>query len=172
MPRREGVAKPKSEGAVPIYAAVREAGFPPYVAVPFVYGHLEFQSKHVAKNGNVYTRRGHYFAERHLERNLTVAQAVQRLQQSLGITRDDVIAGMMDGVHAAATSTELIAAWREIGRLIGVYAPKQIKVDHSHSLDVMMQRFAALPDEELAALAGPPKLLLPSHIEHDADAAE
>ena len=69
----------------------------------------------------------------------------------MNLSREDVIEGMMDAARAASNSMELVAAWREIGRIIGAYEP--IKVEHSHKLEESQARMRQLSDEELARLA-------------------
>lgn len=64
------------------------------------------------------------------------------------LTRDDVVAGLLEATRMAATATELVAAWREIGKIIGAYEP--LKIDISTGSRTQLE---ALPDEELARLA-------------------
>lgn len=64
------------------------------------------------------------------------------------LTRDDVLAGFMDAVGMAATATEVIAAWREIGRVIGAYEPSKIDITVTHQ-----QQLKEMDDKELAQLA-------------------
>lgn len=65
-----------------------------------------------------------------LERDARVKQAIEStlkvatLEKSL--TREDVLAGLMDATSMAATATELVAAWREIGKVIGAYEPQKV----------------------------------------------
>ena len=67
------------------------------------------------------------------------------------ITRETVLNGLMDAVEAAGTSAELTAAWREIGRVVGAYAPETLKVDFSVR-DLTAERLATLPSEKLIEL--------------------
>lgn len=64
----------------------------------------------------------------------TVQAAIAERQASTrkrhDIKVDDVIEGLMEAVHAASNSQELVGAWREIGRIIGAYEhAKKIEVD-------------------------------------------
>jgi len=68
----------------------------------------------------------------------------------IAINREDVLEGLMDAVHASQTSTELTAAWREIGKLVGAYEPEQVKHTHIHKTQEQMEQ---LSDEELLKLA-------------------
>jgi hypothetical protein len=70
--------------------------------------------------------------------------------RKLSITREDVLAGLMDAVNMAATSAELTGAWREIGKVIGAYAPTEVKV--SKRISVVREQVAQMTDEELAKL--------------------
>jgi len=70
--------------------------------------------------------------------------------RKLVVSREDVLEGFMDAVHASQTSTELTAAWREIGRLVGAYEPEQVQHTHIHKTQEQMEQ---LSDEELLKLA-------------------
>lgn len=71
--------------------------------------------------------------------------------QKMVVTREDVIAGLMDATRAAATATELVMAWREIGKIIGAYEPVKLVVEH----DVYTpETLATLTDAQLAQIAG------------------
>ena len=68
------------------------------------------------------------------------------------LSRDDVVAGFMDAVHAAGSSTELTAAWREIGKMLGHYAPE--KTEHHVTVENMTQnKLETMTDADLARLA-------------------
>lgn len=74
-----------------------------------------------------------------------------KLRGELELTKKDVIQGMQDAVRASATATELVAAWREIGRLIGAY--EEVKeVVHKH--EVTLRRIEEMSTEELARMSG------------------
>jgi len=64
------------------------------------------------------------------------------------ITRQDVLAGMLEAVQMAATATEMVSAWREIGKIIGAYEPTKIEVNH-----VRRDQIRQLDDEQLAEMA-------------------
>lgn len=67
------------------------------------------------------------------------------------LTKSDVLSGMMDAVNAAATSAELVMAWREIGKLLGSYEPtKRILEIHDYSKEELKE----LSDDELRKMAG------------------
>ncbi len=91
-----------------------------------------------------------------LERNPKVRAAIRYLikesmQSVEELTKSDVLTGMMDAVNAAATATELVQAWREVGKLLGAYEPeKRILEIHDYTKDELKQ----LSDQDLQKLAG------------------
>lgn len=89
-----------------------------------------------------------------MEEHPAVQRAIKQFQEEIGITQADVIAGMMDAVYSAASSGELLDAWREIGRILGFYAPKKVEVDMRHSIapELLGQRLQAMSDVELQKL--------------------
>ena len=57
----------------------------------------------------------------------------------------------MDAVQSAATSSELVMAWREVGKLLGSYEPeRKILEIHDYTQDELRE----LSDKDLARLAG------------------
>lgn len=64
------------------------------------------------------------------------------------LTRDDVLAGFMDAVRMSSTATELVGAWREIGRVIGAYEPRKIDITVTHQ-----EQLQEMDDKALAQLA-------------------
>lgn len=85
-------------------------------------------------------------------RNVLMLASKQALQK-MSVGREEVLKGLMDAVDTAATATELVAAWREIGKLIGAYEPE--KVEHTHKLeDISREKLAAMSDAELLKHAG------------------
>jgi len=67
------------------------------------------------------------------------------------LTKSDVLSGMMDAVNAAATSAELVMAWREIGKLLGSYEPqKRILEIRDYTKDELKE----LSDDDLRRMAG------------------
>lgn len=154
---------------IEIYAACREAGFPPCVAFPYTNPKSWMDFLRIRKNTvNVKTAVSGVSETttevRALEQNPIVITAVANLQQHLNLTRDDVIAGMMDAVYSAANSQDLVAAWREIGKLIGAYAPSRVQIEHTSNTQ-LLQRLSALPDAELARLIHQPEPLSLTHQE-------
>jgi hypothetical protein len=75
----------------------------------------------------------------------------QSSMKARDLSKSDVMTGMLDAVEAAATASELVMAWRELGKLIGAYEPeKKILEVHDYTRDELK----TLSDEELLKLAG------------------
>ena len=91
-----------------------------------------------------------------LERSPKVRAAIRYLirestKSAEDLTKSDVLTGMMDAVNAAATASELVMAWREIGKLLGAYEPeRKILEIRDYSADELK----TLSDKDLAKLAG------------------
>lgn len=91
-----------------------------------------------------------------MERNPKVRAAIRYLikestKSVTELTKSDVLTGMMDAVNAAATASELVMAWREIGKLLGAYEPeRKILEIRDYSVDELK----TLSDRDLARLAG------------------
>jgi len=76
------------------------------------------------------------------------SQSLERYQ----LSRDDVISGFMDAVQSAGSSTELTSAWREIGKMLGHYAPETI--NHKVTVENMtLNKLESMSDADLAELA-------------------
>jgi hypothetical protein len=67
------------------------------------------------------------------------------------VTRNDVIQGLLDAVDAAATSTELTAAWRELGKVIDAYAPERVELTLTAE-DLTRERLTKMSTTELVEL--------------------
>lgn len=90
-----------------------------------------------------------------LEKSPTVQLALkeinERAMSEMTLTRKDVINGFMDAVKAASSSTELVQAWREIGKIIGAYEPQKIAVTHEM---LMPEQLRVMSDKQLMIAAG------------------
>lgn len=90
-----------------------------------------------------------------LERSPKVRAAIKYLVKDstrnvLELSKSDVMTGMLDAVEAAATASELVLAWRELGKLIGAYEPeKKILEIHDYTRDELK----AMKDEDLLRLS-------------------
>jgi Terminase small subunit len=93
-----------------------------------------------------------YRLEKHPGVRAALDAASRMATEKMDLRRDDVLRGLQDAVVAAATSAELTAAWREIGKVIGAYEPER----HEHVLkleDLTLERLQTLPTAELAKMA-------------------
>lgn len=77
-----------------------------------------------------------------------------RTSDELQITRKDIIEEFYEAKRAATNTLEMVAALREIAKLLGLYETKveiniKSKVEHIHS----MKQLEHLSDEDLAQLA-------------------
>ena len=74
----------------------------------------------------------------------------------LGFTREDVLQGMKTAVDQAvllSDPTSQIAGWREIGKIIGCYAPEVKKIELSGRGRVLLTQLEQMDDAELLRLA-------------------
>lgn len=78
-----------------------------------------------------------------------------RIRRNLGV--DDVIDGLMDAVRSSDGAMDLVAAWREIGRIVGAYDRERvIEVRHRHEVELVRNNADALrnlPTADLMRLA-------------------
>jgi hypothetical protein len=90
-----------------------------------------------------------------IEKNPRISQILLHANKAaltkLVMTREDVLAGFMDAVNSSASATELVMAWREIGKVIGAYEP-EVKV--VVSVDLTAEKIAAMGDDALLRLSG------------------
>lgn len=60
------------------------------------------------------------------------------------LTRDDVLQGFYEATQMAANASELTAAWREIGKVVGAYEPRKLEISVNDR-----QQLRELSDDEL-----------------------
>ncbi len=106
--------------------------------------------------GPVAAARAAGVSEGSLERHPKVRAAIKWVVKESGtkasdLTKSDVMQGMLDAVDSAETSQELVAAWRELGKLIGAYEPERKILEVR---DYSKDELKVLSDAELAQLAG------------------
>lgn len=97
-----------------------------------------------------------------LERNPKIKAALveaneRRLVQE-EIDKSKVIQGFLSAVDAATSATELVQAWRELGKLIGAYEPQKVEVNVTLE-DLTEKQLRSMSDQELARYAGMDELL-------------
>ena len=90
-----------------------------------------------------------------LTKDNPVRRRIQARQASdsaeLGVTRQKVLDGLMEAIEQARAQTNpmgMIAGYREIARLLGLYEPTRIALDVAPDLG----RFERMTDAELLAL--------------------
>lgn len=90
--------------------------------------------------------------EKHPKISPIIRMASSCSMERYQLSRDDVVSGFMDAVNAAGSSTELTQAWREIGKMLGHYAPELHL--HNHSVENMtLNKLESMPEQELLELA-------------------
>lgn len=95
----------------------------------------------------------------------TTRQALRKVT----LDRQDVLQGFMDAVDAAATSTELVMAWREIGKVIGAYEPEVVV--HKYE-GITPEQLQNMSDEKLLEMAAMEDYRLPGTDIEDAEYEE
>jgi len=85
---------------------------------------------------------------------MAVESAIRIHVHDRTVTRDDVRSGLLDAVRMSANSTELRAAWRELGLLEGHYEPKKVEV--KGSMEEIQRAILGSSDDDLAKLAALP----------------
>jgi phage terminase small subunit len=98
-------------------------------------------------------------------RNVRVQNAIQARQAAdatrLSIQREDVLAALLEAVNQArvqANPMAMISGLREIGRMMGFYAPEGFKVDVRIGHGDNLAKYAAMSDQELMAVMARPEL--------------
>ncbi len=72
------------------------------------------------------------------------------------ITKKKVIDGFLEAIEMAKTKADpltMIAGWREVGKMCGLYEATKTKVELSVGGQVLIQRMNSMSDEELLQLA-------------------
>lgn len=92
--------------------------------------------------------------------NANVRAAIEAWQgvdaTRLGIERQDVISGLLEAFQMAkdgGNPAAMVAASRELGRLLGFYAPERRAIEVSPAGPRPRQRWEAMTDEQLAQIA-------------------
>lgn len=81
-----------------------------------------------------------------------IIQQTQHFSKELILNRNDVLTGLLDAIQDAklqGDATPQIAGWREVGRIIGCYAPEERKVTYNGDISVIQKRVMELSDEKL-----------------------
>ena len=90
----------------------------------------------------------------HVKAMLEELMAEAREQYS--ITRDDVIKGLSDAINDAKLLSDpnaQIAGWREIGKMLGYYAPEEKKITLTADQQHLRNQLEGMSEEDLLQLA-------------------
>jgi hypothetical protein len=85
-----------------------------------------------------------------------IAEKRQELSDATQIRRADVLDMFKEAYEMSKLMSEtpaMIAAAREIGRMLGFYEPEKIKVELNHSQASMQAKLLSMSDEDLLAIA-------------------
>ena len=89
-------------------------------------------------------------------RNVSVQAALQARQTAdatrLSIQREDVLNGLVEAAAMAKLQCDpagMVAAWKQVGHLMGYYSPERIKVDVNVAGSLEMRKWNQLSDAEL-----------------------
>lgn len=99
-----------------------------------------------------------------LERNPKIRDLVDQARiaatEKAAVDKERVMQGFLSAVDAATTATELVQAWRELGKLIGAYEPQKVELSVKIE-DLTDQQLRSMSDAELAHYANMQELLKP-----------
>ena len=85
-----------------------------------------------------------------LQRAIQARQAADATR--LSIQREDVLNGLVEAAETAKLQCDpagMVAAWKQVGHLMGYYSPERIKVDVNLAGSLEMGRLNQLSDAEL-----------------------
>lgn len=81
----------------------------------------------------------------------------EKAQDEFNFTRADVVKGLkaaIDDASILSDPTAQIAGWREIGKILGLYAPEEKKIVLTSDQERLRNQLETIPEEELLRLAG------------------
>lgn len=106
-----------------------------------------------------YGAAGARVAAHRLLTNVAICSAIEARQRAdgerLGIRRQDVLKSLLEAVYLAREQCNpagMVAGLREIGKLMGLYAPERLKVGVDAGQAAELRWLGAMSDGELAAL--------------------
>lgn len=76
----------------------------------------------------------------------------QRTMEKSEISREDVIAGFKDAIDIARMQSEampMIAGWREIGKMLGMYEAKKVEVTIQGDAQAVAKQLQGMSDKDL-----------------------
>ncbi len=86
-----------------------------------------------------------------------LAKIRQQMAVDSGVTRETIVQGLIDAAALAKLMGEpasMVAAWRELGKLLGHYAPEVKKIEKGINKRDLLGAMDTLTDEELLRLRG------------------
>ncbi len=106
-----------------------------------------------------FSSRGAGVAGNRMLKNANVQKALQARQTAdamrLSIRREDVLNGLVQAAKMAKLQCDpagMVAAWKQVGHLMGYYSPERIKVDVNVAGRLEMGRMNALSDQQLLSI--------------------
>lgn len=99
---------------------------------------------------------GHTGAEDSLPVQEKLAAVRKALAEKAGITKEEVVAMLMDAADMAKIMSDphgMVAAARELGKMLGFYAPEVKKVTHGLDKNSLRLVLEEMKDEDLIRLA-------------------
>ena len=87
--------------------------------------------------------------------NAAIALKKQELARQYGINKHGVVRELLAAVDIARDKLDpgnMIRAWCEIAKILGIYAPEIIKVESCAESEVLRAKYEALSDKELMAI--------------------
>lgn len=79
-----------------------------------------------------------------------------QIQADTKLEQEDVVKGFLEAIDLAkmqADPSSMINGWKEVGRMLGFYAPDKKKVELSGELEHKLAMLKSLPEDELLKLA-------------------
>lgn len=103
-----------------------------------------------------YSPTGARVAAHRLLTNVAVSSAIEARQRTeavrLRVERLDVLKGLLEAVYMARRQRNpaaMVVALREVGKLLGLYAPQRVKVEADSAVAAEMGRWERMSDAEL-----------------------
>lgn len=95
-----------------------------------------------------------------VEERPEVAEEIRRLQDETAknteVTKEMVAAGLLDAANIAKLQGDVtgqVAAWRELGKLLGFYAPEVKKIEKGINKAELKKALADMSDDDLLRIA-------------------
>lgn len=96
----------------------------------------------------------------HVEKGQMVQQELAAVRKQMavnsGVTKEAIVQGFVDAADMAKIMGDpqgMVAAWRELGRMLGHYAPEVKKIEKGFNKNDLRKALEDMTDEELQELA-------------------